>query len=252
MFDRCSGWALCSGRGPSKREQILDGAWRMFRQKGFDAASMNDITREAGVSKGTIYVYFSNKEELFEALIDRHRREFADSMRDILAGTEEVREGLRQFGTAFANRLVCTDMIPAMRSLLGVIDRMPKLSRRFFSSAPNNVRIVLEEFIRHHISMAVLRSMMWNWPHVSLSNSPPVPFSNIACSVSLKVRCPTRTGARDIQRHPRLHGRLWNQSRLRPFILLHYCHERRRTLVPTALLTYQRRNFLVINRHYLR
>lgn len=154
--DACStaaaGGRFAAGEDPSKREQILDGAWRMFRQKGFDAASMNDITREAGVSKGTIYVYFSNKEELFEALIDRHRREFADSMRDILAGTEEVREGLRQFGTAFANRLVCTDMIPAMRSLLGVIDRMPKLSRRFFSSAPNNVRIVLEEFIRHHIS----------------------------------------------------------------------------------------------------
>lgn len=78
-------------------------------------------------------------------------------MRDILAGTEEVRDGLRQFGTAFANRLVCTDMIPAMRSLLGVIDRMPKLSRRFFSSAPNNIRIVLEEFIRHHIENGSLQ-----------------------------------------------------------------------------------------------
>lgn len=152
-----SGGRFAAGEDPSKREQILDGAWRMFKQKGFDAASMNDITREAGVSKGTIYVYFANKEELFAALIDRHRREFAESMRDILAGTEEVREGLRQFGTAFATRLVCTDMIPAMRSLLGVIDRMPKLSRRFFSSAPNNVRIVLEEFIRHHIENGSLQ-----------------------------------------------------------------------------------------------
>ena len=152
-----SGGRFAAGEDPSKREQILDGAWRMFKQKGFDAASMNDITREAGVSKGTIYVYFANKEELFAALIDRHRSEFADSMRDILAGTEEVRDGLRQFGTAFANRLVCTDMIPAMRSLLGVIDRMPKLSRRFFSSAPNNIRIVLEEFIRHHIENGSLQ-----------------------------------------------------------------------------------------------
>ncbi len=123
----------------------------MFRKKGFDAASMNDITREAGVSKGTIYVYFENKEELFEALIDRHRAEFAASMRSILAGQEEVREGLTLFGMAFANRMICTDLIPAMRSLLGVIDRMPKLSRRFFTAAPNNVKTVLEDFIRHQI-----------------------------------------------------------------------------------------------------
>ena len=146
------GGRFAAGEDPSKREQILDGAWRMFRQKGFDASSMNDITREAGVSKGTIYVYFANKEELFVALIDRHRTEFANSMRNILAGTEEVEEGLRQFGTAFATRLICTDMVPAMRSVLGVIDRMPKLSRRFFSSTPNNIKVVLEDFISHHIA----------------------------------------------------------------------------------------------------
>lgn len=148
---------FAAGEDPSKREQILDGAWRMFRTKGFDASSMNDITREAGVSKGTIYVYFANKEELFAALIDRHRSEFAASMRHILEGTEEVRDGLRQFGMAFAQKMVCGDLIPAMRSLLGVIDRMPNLSRRFFSAAPNNVKIVLEEFIRHHIEQGHLK-----------------------------------------------------------------------------------------------
>ncbi|NTJ44914.1 TetR/AcrR family transcriptional regulator [Agrobacterium larrymoorei] len=129
----------------------------MFRSKGFDASSMNDITREAGVSKGTIYVYFANKEDLFAALIDRHRSEFADSMRHTLEGSEEVRDGLWQFGMAFATRLIDTDMIPAMRSVLGVIDRMPKLSRRFFSAAPNNVKVVLEEFIRHHIQQGSLQ-----------------------------------------------------------------------------------------------
>lgn len=160
MDEICSnqpGGRFAAGEDPLKREQILDGAWRMFRNKGFDASSMNDITREAGVSKGTIYVYFANKEELFAALIDRHRKEFADSMRHTLEGTEEVRDGLHQFGAAFATRLICSDMIPAMRSVLGVIERMPKLSRRFFSAAPNNVKIVLEEFIRHHIEQGSLQ-----------------------------------------------------------------------------------------------
>ena len=40
---------------------------------GFDAASMNDIARAAGVSKGTLYAYFDSKEALFEALIREER-----------------------------------------------------------------------------------------------------------------------------------------------------------------------------------
>lgn len=147
---------FAAGEDPAKREQILDGAWRVFKQKGFDAASMNDITREAAVSKGTIYVYFENKDELFAALIDRHRAEFALSMRDILAGTEEVKDGLWQFGAAFIHKVTCTDMIPAMRSALGVIDRMPKLSQRFFVAAPNNVRVVLRDFLQHHVEQGTL------------------------------------------------------------------------------------------------
>ena len=50
-----------AGQDPVKRKQIIEGARRVFITVGFDAASMNDITREAGVSKGTIYVYFNNK-----------------------------------------------------------------------------------------------------------------------------------------------------------------------------------------------
>ena len=62
-----------AGEDPVKRGQILEGARRIFVAVGFDAASMNDITREAGVSKSTLYVYFRSKEELFTALIAETR-----------------------------------------------------------------------------------------------------------------------------------------------------------------------------------
>src|ERR671931_410522 len=69
-----------AGQDPAKRKQIIEGARRVFIDMGFDAASMNDITREAGVSKGTIYVYFANKEELFECLIDEERKQMFSDM----------------------------------------------------------------------------------------------------------------------------------------------------------------------------
>src|SRR3982074_3733248 len=53
----------------SKRRQILDGARKVFMDLGFDGASMNEIARAAGVSKGTLYVYFADKSRLFEAIV---------------------------------------------------------------------------------------------------------------------------------------------------------------------------------------
>ena len=53
----------------AKRRQIVQGARSIFLAQGFDAASMSDIARAAGVSKGTLYVYFDNKEQLFEAIV---------------------------------------------------------------------------------------------------------------------------------------------------------------------------------------
>src|SRR5260370_28338744 len=52
----------------AKRGQIMDGAREVFLSHGFDAASMGEIASKAGVSKGTLYVYFNGKEQLFEAI----------------------------------------------------------------------------------------------------------------------------------------------------------------------------------------
>ncbi len=54
----------------------MEGAGRVFSTLGFDAASMNDVAREAKVSKATLYVYFQDKEHLFTSICaerrDRH------------------------------------------------------------------------------------------------------------------------------------------------------------------------------------
>jgi AcrR family transcriptional regulator len=60
-----------AGQDPVKRNQILDGAKRCFLEVGFDAASMNDLTAAAGVSKGTLYVYFQDKAAILSELIER-------------------------------------------------------------------------------------------------------------------------------------------------------------------------------------
>ncbi|OYV74472.1 MAG: hypothetical protein B7Z72_00065, partial [Gemmatimonadetes bacterium 21-71-4] len=57
-------------RLPEERpRQILDAAFATFAEHGLAAARLDDIAKRAGVSKGTIYLYFQSKEELFRAVV---------------------------------------------------------------------------------------------------------------------------------------------------------------------------------------
>ena len=66
--------------GSAKRRQIMEGARQVFLSAGFDGASMNDVARAAGVSKGTLYAYFNSKDELFEAIIRSEKAQSAERL----------------------------------------------------------------------------------------------------------------------------------------------------------------------------
>lgn len=56
-------------RKAARPQELVDAALTLFVEKGFAATRLDDIARAAGVSKGTVYLYFANKEALFEAVI---------------------------------------------------------------------------------------------------------------------------------------------------------------------------------------
>lgn len=62
-------------RARRRCEQILEAAAACFRRRGFHAASMAEISREAGMSVGHIYHYFSSKEAIIEAIVERDQQE---------------------------------------------------------------------------------------------------------------------------------------------------------------------------------
>jgi AcrR family transcriptional regulator len=115
----------------SKRRQILDGASKVFMALGFDGASMGEIARAAGVSKGTLYVYFADKNRLFEAIVEREvfeqrKLEFNfDSERDVATT-------LREFGQAYIELLCRPGGGSAIRTVMAIAERMPEVGRRFY------------------------------------------------------------------------------------------------------------------------
>jgi AcrR family transcriptional regulator len=90
----------------ARRRQIVDAAIVCFARDGFHRATMQDICREAGLSPGAIYRYFSSKDELVEAIADeRHAREaeFAAGARDLGEGAQALRALGRVFFSSLAD-----------------------------------------------------------------------------------------------------------------------------------------------------
>lgn len=65
-------------RGEKTRQLLLDAAEAIFGEKGYDRASITEITQRAGVAQGTFYVYFPDKKDIFCQLV----RELNDRLRD--------------------------------------------------------------------------------------------------------------------------------------------------------------------------
>ncbi|MEM7568447.1 MAG: TetR/AcrR family transcriptional regulator [Pseudomonadota bacterium] len=78
-------------RKPEKRpDEILDAATRVFARRGFEGARMDDVALQAGLSKGALYLYFSSKQALLDAILTR----FADRFTNMLS-QEMVEEASR-------------------------------------------------------------------------------------------------------------------------------------------------------------
>ena len=108
---------LATPQRDSRVPEILDAALACFAQKGFAAARMDDIAARAGITKGTIYLYFDSKESVFKALA---REEVGTR----LAGMTQLVEGFEGH-SADLLRLVLTTMGTLVRTSDGVI--LPKL-----------------------------------------------------------------------------------------------------------------------------
>ena len=78
------------------KERLFPVVLRQFSMNDFHAVNIRDISKESGISTGTIYKYFSSKEDIIFSIIDEKLRDLASLLRMHLAGTEDIREMFRK------------------------------------------------------------------------------------------------------------------------------------------------------------
>lgn len=140
----------------AKRQQIIEGARAVFFAQGFDAASMNDIARTAGVSKGTLYVYFENKEQLFEAICSQECEEHAEGVFNFHPEDQDVEATLTRVGLAYVNFLCRPEKASTARTVIAIAERMPEIGKSFYETGPAHGIALLAAYLEDRVKAGLL------------------------------------------------------------------------------------------------
>ena len=138
-----------------KRRQILDGARKVFLASGFDAASMNEIARVAGVSKGTLYVYFDSKEALFEVLVRLDKRAQAEQLCRV-DEEADLRTALKDLGFRLIDRMLEPSNIAHFRTVIAVASKFPRVGQAYYEAGPRFGMDRLQSYLRRHVDLGHL------------------------------------------------------------------------------------------------
>src|SRR6516165_6382503 len=140
----------------AKRRQIIEGARTTFLEQGFDAASMNDIARAAGVSKGTLYVYFPNKEQLFQTICSEECAAQAETLFKLDADDADVEGTLTRLGVDFLTFVCRPEKASSARTVIAIAERMPEIGRAYYETGPARGITLLSDYLKRKVKQGIL------------------------------------------------------------------------------------------------
>ena len=140
-----------------KFDQVLEGARKIFMRDGFERASVDDIAREAGVSKATIYAYFPDKQLLFLEVARRECHRQAEAAEALVEGDIPVHVAL----TIAAEHIVAFQLSDfgqrMFRIVVGEGERFPGLGRQFYDFGPGLIHERLVHHLRSYVTCGQLK-----------------------------------------------------------------------------------------------
>jgi AcrR family transcriptional regulator len=142
----------------AKRLAILKAAAEVFREVGFERASMSEIRARIGGSKATLYNYFPSKEKLFfEVMYQAKELELADITHTLKPDADDLREELLHFGKRLLAALYSPEAI-AIRRLAISESRHSNIGKIVFEGATAPIENEVAEFLRKFMKRGALRT----------------------------------------------------------------------------------------------
>lgn len=144
-------------KSEEKRQTILDIAAQVFREAGFERASMSEICARVGGSKATLYSYFPSKEELFFESMHRSTEvEFDATHKALDASAEDIAASLRRFGEGFLTLLYSAKILAVRRLIIAESERS-QLGSVCYARGPLRSQALISQFLESAMQQGKLR-----------------------------------------------------------------------------------------------
>lgn len=148
----CRTWERRKEHRPS---ELLDAAAEVFAARGYAAARLDDVAARAGVSKGTLYLYYAGKEDLFKAMV---RLKFLPLIEEFQALVDQATGSSEELLTEVLHGWWCCFSQPAISGIIKLIvseaSNFPEIARFFNDEVAmlshNTIRRLLQRGIERH------------------------------------------------------------------------------------------------------
>ena len=134
-------------RGEVRRRALLDAAWSIFKERGIEATTLDEIIARAGGSRTTIYSAFGDKDGLIEAAVGENCSAFAEQMMVGLDDCEDPTTTLTRLATDLVGQIWTPEARRIFGSFLTEGDRFPQVITAFLRNGPDRLRHRLARYL---------------------------------------------------------------------------------------------------------
>ncbi len=153
-------------RSAARREAILAAALDEFAASGFEAARLDDVAKRAGVAKGTIYLYFRDKESLFQELVRTMLTPLVGTIEAL--GTAEVPIAVfsEQIVDLFVREVYETRRKDVIRLMITEGRRFPKLAEFYYREVLSRIIAAVRALLRRAAARGEVPEALVDFPQI--------------------------------------------------------------------------------------
>ncbi len=135
-------------RKDARPEEILDAALTLFTEKGFSSTRMIDVAKAAGISKGTLYLYFDSKETIFRDVVQQRITPQIDKVAALVDSFEGPQaELLKNMIDAWWMGVACTSLSAIPKIMVSESGNFPELAEYFTKTVVTRSRDLFSKVI---------------------------------------------------------------------------------------------------------
>jgi AcrR family transcriptional regulator len=153
-------------RSAARREAILAAALDEFSSRGFEAARLDDVAKRAGVAKGTIYLYFRDKESLFQELIRAMLTPLIGTIEALGADDVPMSVLTEQLVELFVREVYETRRKDVIRLIITEGRRFPKLAEFYYREVLSRIIGAVRALLRRAAARGEVPEALAEFPQI--------------------------------------------------------------------------------------